>query len=333
LKKVIKISEQSALPKYRQIIDSLCFAIENGTLKKGDKIPSINQVSTEFKLSRDTVMYAFNELKSKGILMSQPGKGYYLATCETRRDEKVFLLFDELNAFKEDLYASLMNTIKGRAQVDVHFHHCNMKVFKSLIQESTGHYTSYVLMPTSFENINHIISKLPADRVLILDRLKPELMAYPVLYQDFEMDIYNALVEGSSLLKKYMKLVFIYSGGKEPVERLKGFERFCREYNFKYQVINSIEENRPGLYEAWFLSSDRDLVQLVKIAKEYKFKLGKKFGIVSFNDTMLKQVVAGGITTISTDFAEMGKTLAEMILGQKKGILRNPSGMIVRKSL
>ena len=31
------------------------------------------------------------------------------------------------------------------------------------------------------------------------------------------------------------------------------------------------------------------------------FKLGKKFGIVSFNDTMLKEVVSGGITTISTD--------------------------------
>jgi DNA-binding LacI/PurR family transcriptional regulator len=75
------------------------------------------------------------------------------------------------------------------------------------------------------------------------------------------------------------------------------------------------------------------LVQLVKKAREYKYKLGKKFGIVSFNDTMLKEVVAGGITTISTDFNEMGKALATMLLNHRFGQVRNPSRLIVRNSL
>jgi DNA-binding LacI/PurR family transcriptional regulator len=72
---------------------------------------------------------------------------------------------------------------------------------------------------------------------------------------------------------------------------------------------------------------------MVKLANEYNYKLGKKFGIVSFNDTMLKEVVAGGITTISTDFVEMGKTLADMVLNKKSGVVRNPSKLIVRNSL
>ncbi len=333
MKKIIKINQQSDLPKYRQIIDSVYCAIECGALKKGDKIPSINQVSSEFNLSRDTVMSAFNELKSRGVVLSQPGKGYYLATNDVLRNEKVFILFDELNAFKEDLYNSLLNSIKGRAKEEVYFHHSNLKIFRNLIQECAGRYTSYIIMPGTLENIGHIISKLPSDRVFILDRLNPELNGYPVVYQDFEQDFYEALVSGYTLLKKYIKLVFIHSAGKEPVERLKGFERFCREYKFKYQVVNSIDGNRPGLYEAWFLTSDRDLVQLVKIAREYKYKLGKKFGIVSFNDTMLKEVVAGGITTISTDFVEMGKNLANMFLYHRKESIRNPSRLIIRKSL
>jgi DNA-binding LacI/PurR family transcriptional regulator len=147
------------------------------------------------------------------------------------------------------------------------------------------------------------------------------------------MDFYDALKEGNTLLKKYRKLVFVNPGGKEPAERIKGFERFCKECNFEYQVVKSLNGMRPGLYEAWFLISDRDLVQLVKMAKEYKYKLGKKFGIVSFNDTMLKEVVAGGITTISTDFTEMGKTLGKMLIHRKNGNVRNPSKLIVRKSL
>jgi DNA-binding transcriptional regulator YhcF (GntR family) len=333
LKKVIKINERSSLPKYRQIIESIYCAIENGLLKKGDKIPSINEVCAEFSLSRDTVMYAFSELKSRGILISQPGKGYYLATNEIRRDEKVFVLFDEFNAFKEDLYNSLINTLKGKAHVEVYFHYFNYKVFKNLMQECIGHYTSYIIMPANFENTNHLISRLSSDRVFILDRLKDDLKDYPVVYQDFEMDFYDALVNGTQLLKKYRKLFFLHSAGKEPVERIRGFERYCREYAFECQVLKSMEGVRPGLYEAWFVTSDRDLVELIKISKNYKYKLGKKFGIVSFNDTMLKEVVAGGITTVSTDFREMGKTLGNMVLNHKRGHIRNPSKLIIRKSL
>jgi DNA-binding transcriptional regulator YhcF (GntR family) len=332
-RRIIFIDTKSSSPKYRQIIDSVYKAIERRLLKKGDKIPSINQICSDFKLSRDTVMVAFNELKAKGNLMSQPGKGYYIANTDIHHEERIFVLFDELNAFKEDLYNSLMSALKGKANVEVYFHHFNYKVFKNLIAESIGKYTSYIIMPAAFENTQHLLNKIPKDKVFILDRLKPDLVRYPVVFQDFKLDFYNALSEGISYLRKYRKLVFVNPGGKEPVERSIAFEQFCVENNFEYEVVKSLAGIRPSLYEAYFLISDRDLVQLVKIAKRYKLKLGKKFGIVSFNDTMLKEVVAGGITTISTDFVEMGRTLAEMVLERNGKQIRNPSKLIVRNSL
>ncbi|WP_347841557.1 GntR family transcriptional regulator [uncultured Draconibacterium sp.] len=332
-KKVISINPKTSVPKYRQLIDSILSAIERKTLKKGDKVPSINQICAEFKLSRDTVMFAFNELKAKGILKSQPGKGYYIASTEIQVEERVFVLFDEFNAFKEDLYNSLINSLKGKATVEVYFHHFNYKVFKNLIAESVGNYTSYIIMPAAFDNTNHLLSKLPQDRVYIIDRKKADLERYPVVYQDFEQDFYDALVEGKERIEKYRRLVFVNPGGKEPVERSRGFERFCQENNFKYEIVKSLSGIKPSLWEAYFLISDRDLVEMVKIAKYCKFKLGKKFGIVSFNDTMLKEVVAGGITTISTDFNEMGKTLANMVLSRDKSQIRNKSRMIFRNSL
>ncbi|WP_319265796.1 GntR family transcriptional regulator [uncultured Draconibacterium sp.] len=331
--RVISINPKSSVPKYRQIIDSVLKSIEKRRLKKGDKVPSINEICSEFNLSRDTVMFAFNELKSKGILKSQPGKGYYIASTEIKVEERVFVLFDELNAFKEDLYNSLINSFKGKATVEVYFHHFNYKVFKNLITESIGNYTSYLIMPATFDNTGHLLSKLPEDRVYIIDRLKPELTRYPVVYQDFEQDFYDALVEGKEMIEKYRKLVFVNPGGKEPAERSKGFKRFCEENEFKYEIVKSLNGVKPSLWEAYFLISDRDLVEMVKIAKYCKFKLGKKFGIVSFNDTMLKEVVSGGITTISTDFTEMGKTLANMVVTRDKSQIRNKAQMIVRNSL
>jgi len=333
LKQIIKIDPESAKPKYRQIIDSIYNSIINNGLKKGDKIPSINQICSEFGLSRDTVMVAFNELKARGIVLSHPGKGYYIATTEIKREEKIFVLFDEFSAFKEDLYNSLINSLKGKGSVEIYFHHFNYKVFKHLLLDSIGNYTSYVIMPGTFDNTSHLISRLPKEKVYILDRLKPDLNIYPVVYQDFEQDICDAMHEGSTLLKKYRKLIFVNPGGKEPEERVKGFEKFCKTKNIKCEVLKTLQGVRPQLYEAYFLISDRDLVELVKIAKDYKYKLGKKFGIVSFNDTMLKEVVAGGITTISTDFKTMGKTLGEMVISHQDGRVRNPSKLIVRKSL
>jgi DNA-binding transcriptional regulator YhcF (GntR family) len=333
VKRIIHLDLKSSLPKYRQVINSILLAIEKKALKKGDKVPSINQICSDFNLSRDTVMLAFNELKAKGILFSQPGKGYYIVSTEIHQEENIFVLFDELNSFKEDLYNSLITNFKGKAIIDIYFHHFNYKVFKNLIAESIGNYTSYVIMPATFDNTSHLLSKLPKDKVFILDRLKPDLKIYPVLYQDFENDFCDALHEGIDLLKKYRKLIFVNAGGKEPSERVKGFERFCNTHGFNYQVVKSLDGLRPELYEAYFVISDRDLVEMVKLAKDYKYKLGRKFGIVSFNDTMLKQVVAGGITTISTDFVEMGKTLADMVLNKRSGQIKNPSKLILRNSL
>jgi len=346
-RRIIFIDSRSSKPKYRQIIDSVYQGIERRALKKGDKIPSINQICSDYDLSRDTVMVAFNELKAKGILLSQPGKGYYIASTEIQHEEKIFVLFDELNAFKEDLYNSLMSSLRGKANVEVYFHHFNYKVYKSLIAESIGKYTSYIIMPATFENTQHLLSKIPKEKIFILDRLKPDLNKYPAVFQDFEQDFYDALNEGVSYLRKYRKLVFVNPGGKEPEqnfgmkiqknsipeERISAFENFCKENDFIYEVVKSLHGVRPSLYEVYFLISDRDLVQLVKIAKDYKYKLGKKFGIVSFNDTMLKEVVAGGITTISTDFVSMGKTLADMVLTRKGELVRNPSRLILRNSL
>lgn len=331
--KNIQIDDSLSIPKYRQIINSLYTAISVGNLKMGDKIPSLNQICIEFELSRDTVMVAFNELKAKGIINSIPGKGYYINSTEINLDQKIFVLFDELNVFKEDLYTSFLNSLDAKSIVDIYFHHFNYQVFKDLISESAGKYTSYVIMPATFDYTADIIGKLPKDKVYILDRKKDDLSDYPVVFQDFEKDVYDALNDGFDLLQKYNKLIMIFPGGKEPEGRMLGFQHFCDEKGFQSEIIRNVLNKEMKRGEAYFVPSDRNLVRLVKMATEKNLELGKDVGIVSFNDTVLKEVVAGGITTISTDFQLMGQTLARMILERSTEKIRNQSSLIRRNSL
>jgi len=188
-------------------------------------------------------------------------------------------------------------------------------------------------MPATFDDTVNMVSKLPKDKVYILDRKKEDLVDYPVVYQDFDQDVYDALTDGKDLLQKYSKLIMIFPGGKEPEGRMIGFQRFCKEKGFQSEIIRNVVNKEMKSGEAYFVPSDRNLVRLVKMAAEKDFQLGKDVGIVSFNDTVLKEVVAGGITTISTDFQMMGEKAAELILNQSTEHVAIPFNLTLRNSL
>ena len=84
--------------------------------------------------------------------------------------------------------------------------------------------------------------------------------------------------------------------------------------------------------DAFIVVDDRDLEFLVHYSMEHHLYLGKDMGIVSYNEAPLKGIVASGITTISTDFAQMGKSMARMILEGKKEKIDNPFKLNLRKS-
>ena len=48
---------------------------------------------------------------------------------------------------------------------------------------------------------------------------------------------------------------------------------------------------------------------------------------------MFKEILEGGITTISTDFKQMGSKLASMILNRENIKVENPNQIIIRQSL
>ena len=76
---------------------------------------------------------------------------------------------------------------------------------------------------------------------------------------------------------------------------------------------------------------ESDLVNLVKQIRDSKLKLGKNIGIISYNDTPLKELL--GITVISTDFKVMGETASKMIMNNEKGTFKVPFNFIDRKSI
>ena len=330
---VISVQNNIGLPKYKQIILSIERAIEDGKLLKGDRLPSVNKVCLAFSLSRDTVLQSYDELKKRGIIYAIPGKGYYVKSVETTIKQRIFLLFDELNIFKEDIYNSFLKNIGKNVQVDIFFHHFNVKVFQKLINDSNGNYTKYIIMPTDLNDIVDSVKTLPVNEVIILDQTNPELKSYPAIYQNHKKDIFEGLLKGKTRINKYKKLILIFPGFREPLGMKLGFEDFCAEYNFEHEIITEFTGREITAGDLYIIPNDRDLVKVIENARMQNLKLGNDFGIISYNETSLKKIVANGITTISTHFEAMGKILAEMVLKGNKEQIENKSSIIMRNSL
>ncbi len=332
----IKISSKSSTPKYEQLASEIIRHIRAGRLQLGDKLPSIHEICNSCEISRDTVVIAYNELKSRGIISPKHGKGFYVSSTTIRSQLKIFLLFDVMNGYKEVLYRSLVKDLGPNYQVDIFFHYYNRVVFEQLINNNINKYGYYVIMPHFNEDVADSVRIIPREKLLIIDKDIPALgEGYASIFQNFQLDVHEALKLASPLLKKYTNIKMISNHNFQfiPDGMEKGFNNFCREQKISHSVYENIESSKPATGDAFLIVSDHDLIELIKICLRNKWELGKDIGILSYDETPLKEILAGGISVISTDFMKMGKAAAEMIRNRIYKKSANPFLFISRKSL
>ncbi len=333
------IELENKVPKYLQVVNAITDAIRTGRYKKGQKILSINELSDQYFISRVTVEKAYMLLREKGTIIPIKGKGFYINNVDAVGHLKILLLFNKISNYKKQIYQGFIEKLGTRASVDLKIHHFDVKVLKNQVENHLNEYNYFVVMPYFYENseeANNILKTIPRDKLIILDKKVPEIdFKCGVVYQDFENDIIDALEQGLDLLEKYSKLYLVYSSIiPYPKEITWGFKKFCMRNCFKNEVIRETTMNTPiHKGDVFIVTEETDLVNIIKICAEKKLKVGEDVGIISYNETPLKEVLLDGITVISTDHIKMGESAAELILQNSKENIKNPFVLIRRKSL
>jgi DNA-binding transcriptional MocR family regulator len=72
---LIALDRSSGLPLYRQICQHLREAIQTGELSEGTRLPTERALASELGVNRTTVMNAYNELASEGLIEGHVGRG------------------------------------------------------------------------------------------------------------------------------------------------------------------------------------------------------------------------------------------------------------------
>ncbi len=132
---------------------------------------------------------------------------------------------------------------------------------------------------------------------------------------------------------KYKQFDIVFNSDIQPKGIFDGFTSFCEDNYIAFNIVSPKDQIIVAKDTLYLTLDDATLITIVKQAKQNQFQIAKDIGIIAYNDSPLKEIIADGITSISTDFFEMGKTLAEIILLGKKRIVENKISVTLRNSI
>jgi DNA-binding LacI/PurR family transcriptional regulator len=97
---------------------------------------------------------------------------------------------------------------------------------------------------------------------------------------------------------------------------VKGVKRFVTQNHVQAEFMTSVPDSIERGDTFLLLNSQLDagLVALAHKIQQAGLVIGQDVFIISYNESDMNELVLGGLTTVSTDFREMGRLAADMVL-------------------
>lgn len=325
-------------PIYKRLINAIERFLEKRNLENYADLPSINELSKFAGTTRSSAERAYVDLKNRGVLYAVAGKGYYVVNAECTNKLKILVLINNLNAHRRILFDAIEENLYGKAVLDIHVYHNDLKYFTEIIVQRQSYYDKFIIIPyfnTSPEDGQNFLDALPKHKVVLMDFLPDTVGAdIPAIYQDFEKDIHCALIELWPRIQKYhtLNLILPYHFGFYK-NILLGFLRFCHQKDFNHEVVSKTAEGLLISGTVYIILSENDLFQFLERVESEKLKIGEDIGVISYHEIPAKKFMLDGITTISTDFHRMGIEIASVITRNLLKQIPVPAKVIIRNSL
>lgn len=329
-----KLESLVGYTKHERIVEGISNSIEESVLKQGDSLPSINQLSGELGCARETIVKAYSALRERGIVNSKHGLGYFISNDDLNQKMHLALVLYGFQTFQQTFYNSLRKSLGAKYKIDVFFHHNNMDMYKSILQNIRSKYGMYVIAPIQSPEAEEFLSIFPHKKLLIVDRYQYLSDEVAHITQEFELTLSNVFEELRDRIKAFSHVVFYFRESSDyPIGVKNAFLKFCESDGLSFEMYEEYDTTHLATDTVYFTIGDSDLWPLIKDAKEANLDIGTDIGILSHNDSPVKEIIEGGITTFSTDFELMAKRSAEYI--KTKEMIKEiiPIRLIIRNSL
>lgn len=332
--KIQDLEQVNLFSKHDQIVNGIIDSIDMRILEKGNQLPSVNQMVSELGFARKTIVKAYTELKDRGIIESKKRLGYFVSNSDTEQTVKIALVLYAFHPFQEQFYNSFRAALGDSVELDIFFHHNNITIFESILDKISNQYGMYVIAPITSPSSKKLLQGIPSHKLLLVDRLFDLGIDYSFVAQRFEIPAYAALEELLPAIQRFNHFTLFFKQKSDyPNGILTAFERFCKNHNIHHSIEKEYRPQNIKKDTAYFTINDSELWELLKDAKDQNLKIGKDIGILSHNDSTIKEIISGGITTFSTDFKKMATEAASFIRDREVKQIIIPSKLVRRQSL
>lgn len=350
------ITKQKHTLKYMQVVECMKEAIDKGTLKPKDPLPSENELMARFGVSSITVRKAMETMAQEGIVYRVKGRGTYVSDPHAVQDaaddaKKVYLIFDVEAA----LDASLTQIVQG-----IQRYYKNKK--RMLVLENYAFLDSFLNHSKADEDAGLIVYMNAMDDERKLNNLRHLSRAgvkyvcidrylgnYPVNYVGCNNhDGTYAAVEHLAAMG-HRRIGFMHeqpeiSSEKERFQGyLHGMEDFgLSEYTSAPYTAAGTEACVQAIlnssHTAIVCANDYTAAVLIKALKEAGLDIPKDVSVVGFDDSETFRFHQPALTTIRQDFHALGyesarvlnKLMSEVTVGCTR--IYTPVYLVVRDS-
>jgi len=84
----IRIDKTSRVPIYDQIKEQIKGLIHAGQVKTGNQLPTMRELSVELSVNFNTVALAYRDLVNEGVIITERGKGTFVASTPGEEEMK-----------------------------------------------------------------------------------------------------------------------------------------------------------------------------------------------------------------------------------------------------
>jgi GntR family transcriptional regulator len=101
---LLDVDPQSGIPIYVQLEEGVRHALAVGTLRPGERLPTVRALAKELAVAPNTVVKAYNELQRAGLIESRPGVGTVVVGDleEVAREQQIEDLYRRLGVLVRD---------------------------------------------------------------------------------------------------------------------------------------------------------------------------------------------------------------------------------------
>lgn len=341
--------EKESASKYQEIVDYLTEKMQSGAYREHDRLPTEQELSEQFEVSRPTVVRAMEFLRSAGLVYRIQGKGTFAASDSGNARSKIISVVLPFAQYRDTARLDETNILKG--------------IERRLSQR--GYYTMLHYCKDDGDDFLRVVSEAESSvSIGIIAYVAKNLMKCSHIYSLFSSGRPTVLIDkpliGSHLpcvrpdnaaggaiavrhLQKCGYTVICYLTDAELVtfsessrERYMGFceeiQRSANDSSFTYchrlveseqqnpqaaeQAIRQLVHEFPGQRIGLFCANDFFAQRVYCACRNMELQVPEQIGIIGFDGLGLVLPGECRLTTVAQDFYQIGKSAAEIIICQ-----------------